>query len=108
MAHRTRAQQALEACEHGAMCTDDRPGHAVTLMHLRLAHLDRDGWVDALVTAAEPDGTIGLHRWSDGTALRFWHHANRRELLVPGSVVSVHRRYGVLAAGAHRLNVAAR
>ena len=108
MSNRTHAQQALEACEHGAMCIDDRPGHAVTLMHLRLAHLDRDGWVDAVVAAAEPDGTIELHRWNDGAALRFWHHTNRRDLLVPGSVVSVQERYGVLAAGQHRLNVAQR
>ncbi|WP_375390325.1 hypothetical protein [uncultured Amnibacterium sp.] len=106
MSHRTRTQQALEACEHGAMCIDDRPGHAVTLMHLRLAHLDQDGWVDAVVGDVEGDGSIVLHRWSGGAAIRAWHHTDRRDLLVPGSVVSVHERYGVLAAGAHRLNVA--
>ena len=108
MAHRTHMQQALAACERGEMCIDDRPGHAVTLMRLRLAHLDADGWVDALVTAAEPDGTVVLSRWSDGSALHVWHHAHRRDLLVPGAAVSVHERYGVLAAGSDRLNVAAR
>jgi hypothetical protein len=108
MSHRTRTQLALEACERGAMCIDDRPGHAVTLMHLRLAHLDQDGWVDAVVSAAGADGTIVLRRWSDGAPIHAWHHTDRSDLLVPGSVVSVHERYGVLAAGAHRLNVAAR
>ena len=108
MSHRTRTQQALEACERGAMCIDDRPGHAVTLMHLRLAHLDQDGWADAIVVDTASDGRIELQRWSGGAAIRLWHHADRHDLLVPGSVVSVHERYGVLAAGSHRLNVAAR
>ena len=108
MAHRTRTQQAPAACERGGMCIDDRPGHAVTLMRLRLAHLDADGWIDAVVTGAEADGTIELRRWSDGRALRVWHHEDRRHLLATGSVVSVHERYGVLAAGSDRLNVAAR
>jgi hypothetical protein len=108
MSHRTRTQHALEACERGAMCIDDRPGHAVTLMQLRLAHLDRDGWVDAVVEGTTDGGAIALRRWSDGGAISVWHHTDRRDLLVPGSVVSVHPRYGVLAAGAHRLNVATR
>jgi hypothetical protein len=108
MTHRTRTQQAPAACERGAMCIDDRPGHAVTLMRLRLAHLDADGWIDAVVTGTEADGTIGLRRWSDGGGLRVWHHEDRRDLLAPGAVVSVHERYGVLAAGSDRLNVAAR
>lgn len=108
MTHRTRTQQAATACEHGAMCIDDRPGHAVTLMHLRLAHLHPEGWADAVVEGTEADGTVVLHHWSSGAALRVWHHADRRDLLVPGSLVSVHERYGVLAAGEHRLNVAPR
>jgi hypothetical protein len=108
MAHRTHTQQALAACERGAMCIDDRPGHAVTLLRLRLAHLQPEGWVDAIVTGVTTDGTIELRRWSDGAAVRVWHHVARHDLLVSGSVVSVHERYGVLAAGEHRLNVAPR
>jgi hypothetical protein len=108
MSHHAAQQQALAACEQGAMCIDDRPGHAVTLMRLRLAHLHPEGWVDAVVTDVEHDGTVVLRRWTDGAEVRVWHHTNRRDLLVPGSVVSVHERYGVLAAGEHRLNVAAR
>lgn len=102
------AQQASAACERGAICIDDRPGHAVTLMRLRLAHLHPDGWVDAVVADVAADGTIELQRWSDGSSIRAWHHTDQSDLLVPGSVVSVHERYGVLAAGGHRLNVAVR
>ena len=108
MTHHTTQQQALAACEQGAMCIDDRPGHAVTLMRLRLAHLRPEEWVDAIVAGTDSDGTVELHRWSDGAVVRVWHHVDRRDLLVPGSVVSVHERYGVLAAGEHRLNVASR
>jgi hypothetical protein len=108
MAHHAAQQQALAACEQGAMCIDDRPGHAVTLMHLRLAHLQPEGWVDAIVAGVEHDGTITLQRWSDGAIIRVWHHTFRADLLTAGSVVSVHERYGVLAAGEHRLNVARR
>ncbi|WP_375400684.1 hypothetical protein [uncultured Amnibacterium sp.] len=102
------SQQAPAVCERGAMCIDDRPGHAVTLMRLRLAHLHPEGWVDAIVAGVADDGSIDLHRWSDGATMRAWHHTDQSDLLVPGSVVSVHERYGVLAAGGHRLNVALR
>ncbi|MGN6444780.1 hypothetical protein [Amnibacterium sp.] len=108
MTHHTRAQQASTACEQGAMCIDDRPGHAVTLMHLRLSHLHPGGWVDAVVDEVRDDGVVVMRRWTDGEPLRVWHHVDRRDLLVPGSAVSVHERYGVLAAGEHRLNVALR
>ncbi|GAA2754372.1 hypothetical protein [Amnibacterium kyonggiense] len=108
MTHHAAQQQALSACEQGAMCIDDHPGHAVTLMRLRLAHLHPEGWVDAVVAGTAEDGTIALHRWSDGAAVHVWHHTHRSDLLVPGSLVAVHERYGVLAAGEHRLNVAPR
>ncbi len=108
MSHHAARQQALSACEHGAMCIDDRPGHAVTLMHLRLAHLHPQGWIDAVVSGVQPDGTVVLQRWADDAAVRVWHHTDRPDLLAPGSVVAVHERYGVLAAGEHRLNVALR
>lgn len=88
-----------------AMCVDDRDGHAVTLMRLRLAHLAADGWVDAVVTGHGGDGTVHLSRWSDASPLTLWHHVDRRDLLPVGALVSVHERYRVLAAGEHRLNV---
>ena len=109
MSHRPHPQRtAMTGCEQGEMCIDDRSGHAVTLMRLRLAHLDADGWIDALVTGHGDDGVVHLARWSDGRVLTVWHHVDRRDLLGAGAVVSVHERYGVLAAGGHRLNVAVR
>jgi hypothetical protein len=108
MSHRPHPLHAVSACERGEMCVDDRAGHAVTLMRLRLAHLDPDGWTDAVVVAAEHDGTVVLSRWSGAGTLRVWHHVDRSDILTPGSPVSLHARYGLLAVGGDRLNVAAR
>ena len=108
MTHRSRPLHAATACERGEMCIEDRPGHAVTLMRLRLAHLDPDGWTDAVVVAADQDGTVDLRSWAGGAPLRVWHHVDRSDILTPGSPVSVHERYGLLAVGGDRLNVAGR
>jgi hypothetical protein len=108
MTHRPHPLHAATACERGEMCVDDRPGHAVTLMRLRLAHLDADGWSDAVVVSAGHDGTVELRRWSGAGTVRVWHHVDRSDLLTPGSPVSLHARYGLLAVGGDRLNVAAR
>jgi hypothetical protein len=93
-------------CEHGDMCVDDRAGHAVTLLRARLAHLAPQGWVDAQVRAARPDGVIELERWTDGSVVRAWNHADLTEALPLGSIVALHDAYGILAAGDHRYNVA--
>ena len=109
MARRPHPQRtATTECEHGAMCIDDRDGHAITLMRLRLAHVAADGWVDAVVVGRHIDGTVELARWADGTRFGVWHHVDRRDLLGDGTIVAVHPRYGVLAAGAPRLNLALR
>lgn len=93
-------------CEHGAMCIDDRAGHAVTLLRVRLAHLAPAGWEDARVVAAAAEGAIELERWSDGTLVHIWNHADLSAQLPVGSVVALHEQYGVLAAGGDRYNVA--
>jgi hypothetical protein len=93
-------------CEHGAMCVDDRAGHAVTLLRARLAHLAPQGWVDARVLDAHPDGVVELERWSDGEVQRIWHHVDLTDALPAGSIVALHATYGLLAAGDHRYNVA--
>ena len=93
-------------CEHGAMCVDDRAGHAVTLLRARLAHLAPLGWVDARVLGTRPDGVVELERWSDGAGLRSWHHVDLTEALPAGSIVAVHATCGLLAVGDHRYNVA--
>jgi hypothetical protein len=108
MTHRSSPLHATTACERGEMCIEDRPGHAVTMMRLRLAHLDPDGWTDAVVMAADSDGTVDLRSWGGGEPLRVWHHVHRSDILTPGSPVSVHQRYGLLAVGGDRLNVAPR
>jgi hypothetical protein len=107
MAQRLRPHTGLTACEHGAMCTDDRAGHAVTLMRLRLAHLAPDGWADAIVREAREDGIVELERWLDGAILRVWNHVDLGWALTTGSVVSLHETYGLLAAGSSRFSVAA-
>lgn len=108
MSYRSRPLHAAPACERGEMCVDDRPGHAVTLMRLRLAHLDPDGWTDAVVVGTDAEGTVELRSWAGAGLLRVWHHVDRSDLLTPGSPVSVHERYGLLAVGGDRLNVATR
>jgi len=108
MTYRSRPLHAATACERGEMCVDDRPGHAVTLMRLRLAHLDPDGWRDAVVIASGHDGSVELRPWAGGETVRVWHHVDRSDILTPGSPVSVHERYGLLAVGGDRLNVAPR
>jgi hypothetical protein len=108
MTYRSRPLHAATACERGEMCVDDRPGHAVTMMRLRLAHLDPDGWSDAVVVGTDDDGTVELRQWAAGGTVRVWHHIDRSDLLTPGSPVSVHQRYGLLAVGGDRLSVASR
>jgi hypothetical protein len=92
-------------CERGAMCIDDRPGHAVTLLRMRLAHLAPAGWADARVLGVA-EGAVELERWSDGSVVRVWNHADLTAGLPVGSVVALHEQYGVLAAGDDRYNVA--
>jgi hypothetical protein len=93
-------------CEHGVMCVDDRAGHAITLLRARLAHLASTAWEDARVLGVDADGFLELERWSDGTAVRVWHHTDLSVALPAGSVVALHGQYGVLAAGDDRYNVA--
>jgi hypothetical protein len=92
-------------CEHGVMCIDDRPGHAVTLLRMRLAHLAARGWTDARVVGVA-DGVVELERWSDGAPVRVWNHSDLTAALPAGSVVALHESYGVLAAGGDRYNIA--
>jgi hypothetical protein len=101
-----RPHTVTTVCEHGVMCVDDRAGHAVTLLRARLAHLAPQGWVDARVLDARPDGVVDLERWSDGEVQHIWHHVDLTEALPAGSIVAIHATYGLLAAGDHRYNVA--
>jgi hypothetical protein len=100
-----RTHTVQTVCEHGGMCIDDRPGHAVTLLRVRLAHLAAGGWTDARVVAVA-DGVVELERWSDGAPMHVWNHTDLTAALPAGSVVALHESFGVLAAGSDRYNIA--
>ncbi len=93
------------SCEHGEMCLDDRPGHAMSLIRLRLAATDQQGWVDATVDAADEDGWVTLRPWNGGAPVRVWQHRSLTGLVAPGHPVALHTTYSVLAVGGQRFNV---
>jgi len=99
---------AITVCEHGAMCIDDRPGHAMSLIRLRLAAATPSGWSDAVVRTIGADGTVELELWESGDVVRVWQHTDLSGLIAPGHPVALHGPYSVLAAGVHRFNVAFR
>ncbi|MFD1713986.1 hypothetical protein ACFSBZ_05830 [Amnibacterium flavum] len=92
-------------CEHGGMCVDDRPGHALTLIRLRLALATPSRWVDAIVRSSGDDGWIELVEWQTGDVRRLWHHGPAA-LVGVGTPVAVHADYSVLASGSRRISVA--
>jgi hypothetical protein len=106
MARVPHPQRITSVCEHGAMCADDRPGHALTLMRLRLAVAGRRGWIDAIVERADADGTVALRTFARDEMIEVWHHADLGGELTPGAPVALHEAFGVLAAGSRRISVA--
>src|SRR5438105_2951333 len=58
MSYRSRPLHAATACERGEMCVDDRPGHAVTLMRLRLAHLDPAGRIIMRIVVVQTSALV--------------------------------------------------
>ncbi|WP_235021919.1 hypothetical protein [Rathayibacter sp. VKM Ac-2754] len=101
----TRLQTTVEtACERGGMCVHDRAGHGLGALQLRLARATPSGWTDALVASVDEDGWIDLVAWESGATIRVWHHAEAA--LAAGAPVSLHERYGVLAAGDRLISVA--
>jgi hypothetical protein len=106
MARVPHPQRISSVCEHGAMCVDDRPGHALTIMRLRLAIAGRRGWIDALVERADADGLVELRTFASGETVTVWHHADLGAELTPGTPVALHAAFGVLAAGSRRISVA--
>ncbi|THG28670.1 hypothetical protein [Naasia lichenicola] len=107
MAQHTNLQHtAITVCEHGAMCIDDRPGHAMSLVRLRLAAATPSSWSDAVVRSVSTDGSVELELWESGETVRVWQHTDISALVGPGLPVALHRTYSVLASGLHRFNVA--
>jgi hypothetical protein len=95
----------LTSCEHGSMCVDDRPGHAMSLIRLRLAACDQRGWLDATVDAAGEDGWVTLRPFHGGEPVRVWQHLSLAGVVAPGHPVALNTAYSVLAVGTQRYNV---
>jgi hypothetical protein len=87
------------------MCTQQKPGHAVSFLQLRLAEATRSRWIDAVVTASRSDGSIRIAPL-DGTAeVELWHHDDLTPHLGVGAPVAMNPLYDVLAAGLLRFSV---
>ncbi|MCU1571751.1 MAG: hypothetical protein JWR33_2492 [Naasia sp.] len=104
MVRDTQRQDAM-LCDSPA-CSDDRPGHAMTLIRLRLSAVSPRGWVDAVVTDSSDDGRLELTEWRTGAVCTVWHHQDLGGSLPLGCPVALHDAYSVLAVGRHRYNVA--
>jgi hypothetical protein len=103
---RGRTQQnVIATCEHGVLCVDDRPGHAMTLLRLRLATATPRGWADAVCTEVGA-GWVQLRLWETGEERWVWHHTSLALTLTVGDPVALHEAYSVLAVGRDRVNVA--
>ena len=98
-------ERAACMCVHGRACSTFAPGHALHLIQSRLAAATPSDWVDAIVEATHPDGTVAL-RTIEGTALTVWSGSGAARDVTPGAPVALHERYNVLAVGSQRFNVA--
>lgn len=103
---RNAERAAVDICPSGVFCMDDRPGHAMTHMRLRLASATPRGWRDAVVVDASAEGKLLLQLWDSGELRTVWHHLALKEAVGPGTPVALHPAYSVLAVGGHRFSVA--
>src|SRR5262249_31784590 len=94
------------AFEQAEMCADNRPGHSVHLLQLRVASATRTKWTDAIVLDVHPDGWLALSPVDEGgERLRVWNHADLSRVVHVGDPVAVHTLYNVLAVGRQRFSV---
>lgn len=94
-------------CAHGQSCSSFAPGHALHLIQQRMASATPSDWVDAIVEAGDPEsGVLRLRTLQDGVPLFVWSAAGAAIGIAPGTPVSLHARYHVLAEGRTRVNVA--
>jgi hypothetical protein len=99
-------ENVIAKCDHGVLCIDDRPGHAMTLLRLRLATATPRGWADAMCVEAGDGGWVQLRLWETGEERWVWHHTALGYSLHAGDPVALHEAYSVLAVGSDRINVA--
>jgi len=107
MTVRTGHQHTTASCtwEQADMCADNRPGHAVHMLQLRLAAATTSKWRDAIVVSAGQDGWIELAPVDGGETLRVWNHEDLSRVAAAGDPVAVHTRYNVLTLGSRRVSV---
>jgi hypothetical protein len=106
MSHAQHRDNVIGTCDHGVLCVDDRPGHAMTLLRLRLAATTPRGWLDAVCLEAGDGGWVRLQLWATGEERWVWHHIGLGCSLHAGDPVALHEAYSVLAVGSDRINVA--
>lgn len=99
-------QYSVASCapEQGGMCTDNRPGHGLHAVQLRLAAATPTRWLDALIVGVGADGWVEVATL-DGGSVSLWNHGDLAEVVAPGDPVALHAVYNVLAAGSRRFNV---
>ncbi|HEV7567110.1 MAG TPA: hypothetical protein VGO31_14260 [Microbacteriaceae bacterium] len=119
MASPSGLQHTLEcACGRAGMCADNRPGHGLNFIQLRIASATRSRWTDAIVHETTDNGWIALAPLASDAArdtadsdtagtdiIWVWHHADLTNTIRVGDPVALHDLYNVLAAGRGRFNV---
>lgn len=100
--------QELSACmcQHGDTCSSFAAGHALHLIQARIASATPSEWVDAIVEHADAATGDLVVRTLDGEARALWNSAGAALEAPTGTPVALHTRYGVLAVGSTRFNVA--
>lgn len=92
------------AWERDGMCADNRPGHGLHAVQLRLAAATPSQWQDALVVDVRDDGWVDAITL-DGGRISLWNHGDLADVVTAGEPVALHAVYNVLWAGARRFNV---
>lgn len=102
----TGLQPAPECtCEQSLMCATEAPGHALSVIQLRVASATPSKWLDATVRSVSASGWVVLAPLVGEADVSLWHHADLTDTLAVGDPVSLHALYNVVAAGRHRFNV---
>lgn len=99
-------ERAACMCDHGYACSSFAPGHALHLIQARMASATPRGWADALVEEADAASGALVLRTLDGKRISVWNAGGAALEAAPGTPVSLHRDYDVLAIGDVRYNVA--
>ncbi|WP_144874456.1 hypothetical protein [Microbacterium sp. 1.5R] len=93
-------------CARGDACSSHAPGHALHLIQARLASATPSEWVDAIVEHADARSGDLVVRTLDRVTHALWNAAGAAHEAPAGTPVALHVRYGVLAVGRTRFNVA--